>query len=464
MTRIELNARDALRLVVCAGYLAMLGANLPGHLTYDSVAQLHEGHFGVRETWGPPFYAWLLGLFDGVIPGTGLYVAVSGLLLFASLAALPALRPRAGWTGPVAALFVVLTPQVLIYQAIVWKDVLFASLAVASLACLAGAGAQWERKRRRWAWLAAALVLLAAGAQVRQNGVIVAPLAAIALGWIAARASGWKRGVAWGLGGLVAVAVVMQLIGTLALASFKRDPGVDAGGGVGFGVRVIEAYDLVGAMAFDPTYRLEVLRRARPDATAVIEARAKSVYSGERVDLISRDQTVSAALATLPRPAIDGQWLDLALRRPGLYLRVRWEDFRWVVATPVVDRCLPVAVGVDAPAKLLNDLGMSPRRALSDRQLSNYVTWWLDTPGFSHLSYVALSLLLAGFLLWRRQAPDLAMAALQLSGVAFAASFLAISIACDYRYLYFTDLAALAGLVYVAIDPSLRDRGKTGPA
>jgi len=45
------------------------------------------------------------------------------------------------------------------------------------------------------------------------------------------------------------------------------------------------------------------------------------------------------------------------------------------------------------------------------------------------------------------------MAALQLSGVAFAASFFIISIACDYRYLYFTDLAALAGLVYAAVDP-----------
>jgi hypothetical protein len=45
------------------------------------------------------------------------------------------------------------------------------------------------------------------------------------------------------------------------------------------------------------------------------------------------------------------------------------------------------------------------------------------------------------------------MAALQFAGAAFAASFLIISIACDYRYLYFTDLAAIAGLVYVAIDP-----------
>jgi hypothetical protein len=34
-------------------------------------------------------------------------------------------------------------------------------------------------------------------------------------------------------------------------------------------------------------------------------------------------------------------------------------------------------------------------------------------------------------------------------------SFFIISIACDYRYLYFTDLAALAGLIYAAVDPPM---------
>ena len=37
--------------------------------------------------------------------------------------------------------------------------------------------------------------------------------------------------------------------------------------------------------------------------------------------------------------------------------------------------------------------------------------------------------------------------------LSFAASFVVISIACDYRYLYFTDIAALTGLIYLAVDP-----------
>jgi hypothetical protein len=60
---------------------------------------------------------------------------------------------------------------------------------------------------------------------------------------------------------------------------------------------------------------------------------------------------------------------------------------------------------------------------------------------------------MAGLFLWRRQPADIVLAALQLAGVAFGASFFIISIACDYRYLYFTDLAALAGLIYASVDP-----------
>ena len=43
--------------------------------------------------------------------------------------------------------------------------------------------------------------------------------------------------------------------------------------------------------------------------------------------------------------------------------------------------------------------------------------------------------------------------------LAFAASFFVVSVACDYRYLYPLDLAAITGLLYAALDPPLRRRG-----
>ena len=57
----------------------------------------------------------------------------------------------------------------------------------------------------------------------------------------------------------------------------------------------------------------------------------------------------------------------------------------------------------------------------------------------------ASALGLLAFLLWRRRDMDLMAASLLAAALAFTASFFVVSIACDYRYLYFLDLAAMAG-------------------
>src|ERR1700750_285499 len=108
----QISARSALRAVLVAGFLVMLGANLPGHLSYDSVAQLYEGHFHVRETWGPALYALILGAFDRIITGTALYVTVSAALFYASLASLSDLRPRTSWLAVAVTAPIMLIPQV----------------------------------------------------------------------------------------------------------------------------------------------------------------------------------------------------------------------------------------------------------------------------------------------------------------------------------------------------------------
>jgi hypothetical protein len=449
---VDISARSAFRAVVAAGLLAMMGANLPGHLSYDSVAQLYEGHFHIRETWGPALYAWILGFFDRFVPGTALYVTASGLLFFGAVASLTDLRPRTRWLGAIAAALLLMTPQVMVYQAIVWKDVMFANCAVAGLICIAHAGRVWPDRTRRWLYLVAALVLLAAGSQVRQNGIIASVFAAIALGWIAS-AGRWRRGVVWAVCGLLAVAIVGKL--ETSLSEPAKAPADSA---VNTGIRIVQGYDLIGAHAIDPTYRLDKLATYNPAAAATISKRAKADYSGRRVDFVDRDDTIRKALDSLPDKALSKQWFDLILRRPALYLRVRWEDFRWVFIPPVIDWCLPVYVGLDAPVEKMAPLNLDHRYVQADVELYNYSTWFMDTPVYSHLTYALISLVLAGLFLWRRERSDIVMAALQLGGAAFSASFFIISIACDYRYLYFTDLAAIVGLIYAAIDPPLPGR------
>lgn len=448
----SLNASQVARGVLIAGLLFMLGANLPGHMSYDSLAQLSEGRSGVRATWGPVMYAWLLGVFDEIVPGTGLYVVASAFVLFASLSSLRALRPRVSWWAPALAVLFVFSPIVLIYQAIVWKDVLFANLAIAGFACLARLPSVWERPGPRWLALAGAMLALAIAALVRQNGLVVVLLAAMTLGAMRFR-DGWKQALAWGFGGLVATIVLMQVLGAIA------QPKGDGPGKSGdIGIRILQHYDIVGAVARDPSYPLTHITAANPSAAATIR-RGVAVYSPERVDFFDRDPVLGKALWQTPKAAIRAEWRDLITKHTGAYVAERGDVFRWILMTPKLAACLPDFVGVSGPEPLVADLKLTNAIDPADTSLHNYATYFYGTPVFSHLAYALAALAVAGFLLWRRDGADLAIAGLMLSALAFTSSFFVISIACDYRYLYFLDLAAMTGLFYLVLDPSLRRAG-----
>ncbi|MDB5442184.1 MAG: hypothetical protein JWP86_1581 [Phenylobacterium sp.] len=443
-----ISAPQALRVVLAGGLLLMLGANLPGHLSYDSVAQLYEGHFHVRETWGPAIYAWLLGVFDAIIPGTALYVAASGLLFFASLAGLAAVRGRVSWLGVVFAALMALTPQVLIYQGIVWKDIAFANTAIGASVCLARAFARWEMRPSRWLWLAGAVVLFSVASMVRQNGILVPIVAALALGWVASRGN-WRRGALWAGGGLLALTALIQLLTVVAVPAFGAPEGA-----LKEGVRIVQNYDLLGAVSLDRTYRLSDIEAVNPREVEIIRTRGPINWSPDRIDWIDRDPVVGSALNAIPNDVARRQWLDLILRRPDLYLRMRWMDFSWLFLSPNADRCLPIYTGVDAPASKMAPLGIAHRYSRADQQLTNYDTWYIGTPVQLHWAYALAALVVAGLLLWRRQPADLAIAALMLGVLAVTGSFFVITIACDYRYLYILDLAALVGIYYLLLDPT----------
>ncbi|WP_374573214.1 hypothetical protein [Phenylobacterium sp.] len=445
-------AAAAYRWILWGGLLAMLGANLPGHLSFDSVVQLHEGRFGVRETWAPAIMSWLLGRFDEISPGTGLYVTASSVVLTGALLSLRDLRARTSWLAPVAALALVLTPQFAVYQAIVWKDVLFANLTVAGFAALAHAARRWGDRRARLAPLMAALAFLSLAALVRQNGVICVIVAAAALAWTAR--SGGPRAVAgWSLGFLAAALVLSQAV---ELAVQPKGPPAKAGTRIG--ERVLEHYDIVGAAAHAPGLRLDVLAQAAPAAEQAVRGEGVRVYSPERVEAFDASPGLGKSLWRVPDKVMAEQWRRIIERRPDAYLRHRLDVFRWVFAPPRLEACLPVFTGVAAAGAKLDDLGIAPGQRPQDKALERYAARFFHSPVYSHVTYALLALTICGFLIWRRDPADVAIAALQLAALGFAASFLLISVACDYRYLYLLDVAALTGLLYVALDPTVSRR------
>jgi len=412
--------------VLVIGFGVMLALNAPGQLSYDSVTQLADGRTGHYNSWHPPLMAWLLGVFDAVVPGTFLFLLFQGLLLLGGLLALLALKPG-GWLSPLVALLIVLTPQWLLYQGDIWKDMLFADAAIAGFAALA-----WHARRPHPAWAIMAMLLLVLAAGVRQNGVVLLPVAAIILALTAPR--GWR----WGLT-FLAVSLVLLLGLNLVLASRS-----DGGDGAAAEIRLAQSYDLAGAFAREPDLTVPL----PPDLDRLLRGSGARLYTPLRNDPFAADPVISKARGDAPDGAISTAWEALVLNHPMLYLRVRWADFAAVVTTPDSDICHFATSGVTGPPQLLRQLGLSVRNRTQDRALKNYARLFFGTPLFSHIAWGILAILLLIMLLRRPTPADKAVAGLLAGALLFSLSFFFISIACDYRYLIFLDLAVMAASLY----------------
>lgn len=447
-------ARLAWWLLLVAGFAMVAWLSPGGHLSTDSVVSLLEGRTGVREVWGPPMYSSILGFFDRISPGTSVYIVSMMALLGVSWAAMATLRPKTSWLAVALLAGAFALPQLVLYQAIVWKDVAFANFSVAAFILLGIGLRDWDRPAIRFSTLALACLFLALGALVRQNGALTIVFFALALGWTT-WSRGWKTSLAWTAAGFVAPLALSMVLD--AATPVKEAPGQN----LDMGPRIVQGYDVVGAIARDPKRPLPAIEAVAPAAAETLRREAGSVYSPERVDFLQRSEALGVALGGLSNETISAEWFDLIRTDPLGYAGQRFEVFRWVFLSPVIDRCLPGHVGVEGPDRFMKPLHMQNERDPGDWRLWNYMTYWLDTPAYEHLTFAIIAALATVFLLVRREGADIAVAGLMLSGLAFAASFYVLSLACDYRYIYFLDLAAITGALYIALDPRLGRSAKS---
>lgn len=440
-------SRSAFFLTLGLGLLIVLAAGLPGHMTTDSFVQLAEGRAGAQRSFNPAFMSWLMGRFDSVLSGTALFVAFNVGLLFGALALLPRLSGRVNaLAAPVLAL-VILTPQVLIYQGAVWKDVFFANAAIAGTVLLAVSVQQGlARGGGRIAWAAGALLLVIA-ALVRQNGVLALGAAGLAIGLAIGSRQGWRRGLA-ASGGLIGASLILFFAITLVMSQVM--PSSQTGGA---GLRIIQHFDLVGVIARDSQASLGPLEAEAPRAAATLRAEAAIGYNPQRVDAVGKAPGLGEALWQTPEGLVGRTWAHVIREDFGDYAAHRLAVFREALLTPDILACLPVSTGTEGPDDILAELGMTFRQDRQDRELYNYASWFFGTPVLSHLTFALISLAVMVALTLRGRPSDWMLAGLQAGALAFAGSFLVIGLACDYRYLYFLDLAALFGLVHLALDP-----------
>ena len=187
-----------------------------------------------------------------------------------------------------------------------------------------------------------ALVLLVLAAAVRQNGVVLLPVAAVTL---AVMAPGrWRQGAGF---------------------SWRRDwcccwassaslaPRSDGGDGAAAEVRLAQSYDLAGAFARAPDLTLSLT----PELDRLLRGPGARLYTPLRNDPFAADPALTQARADAPDGVISGAWQALVTQHPLLYLSVRWADFAAVLTTPDSEICHLAMTGVTGPPDLLRQAG-----------------------------------------------------------------------------------------------------------
>jgi len=437
----------ALVLVCLLGFAAALVANWPGHFPPDAIYQLAQGRAGLFNLWHPPAMAWLLGVADRLSPDAAAFFVMDAAVFFAALAAL-ALLGEGAWLAVLAAALVAVSPLVLVYQGMVLKDVFFADASLAAFAAIGWAGRLWRKEAARGILILLALVLLTAAVLVRQNGAVVAAVGAFTLAAIAAAHSPRVTRTGVFVVGGVATLLPIGAAGWLAAGWFGHHSDHQPERARQW--MALEVYDLAGAVRRDPALPLPVLAAHAPSLERYIRDVAAPRYDPARIDPILKAPGWDQRLKH-PNPWAWTQWRRIMTASPKLYLQTRWAAFWQVLATPRITACAPVLVGVDpGDPRMLRAAGLSARETDQDDWDGDYAASFLSTPVFSHLVYAAAALVLLALAIRdaaRGRLELIATAGLLTAALVYAASFFLISLACDYRYLYFVDVAATAALV-----------------
>lgn len=376
-----------------AALLALLNLTLrwPGELNPDSTGQLRQAIAGEWSDWHPPIMAviwrWLLHFGSGAAPMLVLQVTLHWL----GLGVLALVLLRRGC--PRAALLMLaggLTPMALKYTGVIQKDSVLASFLIGGfgLACLDNARAR-----------AAGVLVGSLGILARANGVFAAP----ALFFLALRRK-------W------ALPTTMLYATAFALCLIPVSQWINHGilGAERTGVeRSLQLYDLAGIAYYSGD-------------TSVLPVPIPNLA---RCYLpLYWDPLASARCGSpfhLLKAGIGKEWLSGIAKHPIAYLRHRLAHYNRTIflLVPPAQQCADAPEAHDCPQSLW-----------SDAIKKNGLLWpaaWLALGTVMLLSGLA----------------DIPRA-LCLSALFYGFGYLAVGVATDFRYFYWTQLAIQTALIF----------------
>lgn len=368
-----------------ACFVLTIAIRWPGTLTPDSSVQLDQARSGHFTDWHPPLMARIWRLWP---QPAAMLVLQAGLHWFGifCLAARVGGRVHVRWAWAMVA--VGLTPIAANYVGILQKDSLLGGLMLAAFGVAA-----WSR--------VAALALSILGSLVRVNGVFAAPPLWLSL--VRSRAHTMIVSIASVVAGLLLIPLSISF--NHSVLGAERS-GVE---------RSLQLYDLAG-----------IAHYSGDDLVLPVPVGSLDrCYTPLFWDTLATERC-SRAFQRL-NGSLSAQWLTAIERHPLAYAEHRLSHFNREIffLVPAMQQC------VDAPDRHRCD--MSARGFVVDAVTKNALLW-------------PVTWLVAGlFLLFAR--PEPFVRALCLSGWLYGTSYLALGVAADFRYFYWTELAIQAAIV-----------------
>lgn len=311
-------------LVCAAGFLLCVVAFYPGYMSPDSIRQLTEGRAWSFTDWHPPLMAAVWGVVDRAIPGPFGMLLLHNAAFWTALALFWRTTYRRSVYLGLCLVGVGFLPTALALLSTVWKDVgLGASLLLAS------ALLHTSRQTSSRSALLISIPLLFYGYAVRQNAApAVLPLA-LWSGLIASRVFRPPKGKAAGRARAALPFVFGLAYFLLLTAAVLATTRILTGGRSSYALQQVLLHDLAAVSkergeALFPDYILRGENFSPGNATAYYRPEsATALVRGEGSGLRLTENADEVA-------ALRAKWLEVVPANKSIYLRHRWEAFKWV--------------------------------------------------------------------------------------------------------------------------------------
>jgi hypothetical protein len=421
-------------MMLAAGVVVTLLVFYPGVMTFDARFVYEDIAKGTLGDWQSPVMTVLWGLIDPIAPGPASMFLLIVTLYWLGFGMLAFRIARHSVLLAGVLLLLALSPPALVFQGIIWRDVLFADawlLAAALSFATAGRGAPWRLPAQ-----ATALGMLALGVLLRPNALIAAPLLAATIIW-PTRFS-WKRAAILYVPAGVALFGLIQLVYYGALGATRQHP-----------MQSIMVFDLGGISHFAKQNQFPVTWTAAETMLLTLEC-----YQPTQWDIYWRFEPCEFVMKKLEgdrlfgTSAITRAWLRAIATHPTAYLQHR-AAFMWNFLSRAN---LTIWTA---------DVYDTTKRVLADRPAFNAMVAIHDalipTPIFRAGTWL-LGCIAVAYLAWRRRDTPSGVFAIGVcgSGAVYVLTYFAAGVASDFRYAYWAVLASLTGAVVLAAGRTAR--------